>query len=69
MAEGTYLPADSPDDPIYTGRFVVSSHNRKPPQETPAEKATPEERYPDLQNLPIDPAEAALEGIDKPSED
>jgi hypothetical protein len=51
MAKFTYRPADSPDDPIYNGRVVVCSHQRKP-----QDKATPQERFPDLQNLPFDPA-------------
>jgi hypothetical protein len=49
MAKGTYRPADSPDDPIYTGKYVISSHDRKP-------KDKPQEQFPDLQDLPFDPA-------------
>ena len=30
MAKGTWKTA-SKDDPIYTGRFIISSHNKRPP--------------------------------------
>ena len=68
MAKFTYRPA-SPDDPIYDGRFVISFHNlsqkyeqrkKSSPTATAEPEAeassTPEQRYPDLQNLPFDPA-------------
>ena len=69
MVKVIYKPADSPDDPIYDGRFVISFHNfsqkyeqsKKNSQTAAAEpeagtSSTPEQRYPDLQNLPFDPA-------------
>ena len=72
MVKVIYRPA-SPDDPIYDGRFVISFHNfsqkyeqRKKSSPTAAAEpeaatsSTPEQRYPDLQNLPFDPAEEFL---------
>jgi hypothetical protein len=76
MAKFTYRPASSPDDPIYTGRFVISSHGLSQKYEqskksSPAAAAGPEEatsltaeqKYPDLQNLPFDPAVEALKKL------
>ena len=60
MAKGTYKPADSPDDPIYNGGFVISFHQRRT---RPDEELSPEERFPDLQNLPVDPAEEFLQEL------
>jgi hypothetical protein len=70
MAKFTHRFADSPDDPIFTERFVISSSksNRGSKQSTknlPTSTAgstgeailvTPE-KCPDLQNLPLDIAE------------
>ena len=76
MAKGTWKLADSPDDPIYSGGFVISSHNL--PQgyaqlkksspigtdgQTQEAHVRPEEQYPDLQNLPFDPAEEFLKKL------
>jgi len=53
--------ADSPDDVIYDGRIVISFHNRK----LPSRAASPQERFPDLQNLPFDPAVELLKRLDE----
>ena len=65
MARVTFRFADSPDDPIYDGRVVISSHNWRSLKIKPTGKAAPEERYPDLQNLPVDPMEVANETLRK----
>jgi len=56
MVKFTYRPVEGPDDPIFDGRIVISSHKRKP-------KDKPQERFPDLQNLPFDPAEEFLKKL------
>ena len=75
MVKFTYRPA-SPDDPIYDGRFVISFHNfsqkyeqskRSSPTTAVGPEAEtssiPEQLYPDLQNLPFDPATEALKKL------
>ena len=54
-----------PDDPIYNGQYIISSHNL--PADDPDDPVQPWEVYPDLQNLPVDPAEMALKEIKKRS--
>ena len=61
MAKVIYRPADSPDDAIYDGRFVISFHDRK----LPSDVASPQERFPDLQDLPFDPAVEFLKRLDE----
>jgi len=64
----TYRWADSPDDPIYNGKFVISSpksgpQSRRLKKSSPTDTDGPKEpisdtadRVLDLQNLPFDPA-------------
>ena len=43
MAKGK-IRAAGPDDPIFTGKFVISSHNKqKPPKPDPSDALTDEE--------------------------
>ena len=63
MAKGKWRMA-GPDDPIFDGRIIISSHNRPRPK-NPTDEAPPEQRYPDLQNLPVDPMEVSKETLKK----
>jgi hypothetical protein len=79
MAKVTYRLADSPDDPIYSGGFMISSHHRKPvpKKKSPSDTAGndggtaqgSEEVYLDLQNLPFDPATEFLRSLERDQED
>jgi hypothetical protein len=58
MAKGTYRIATE-DDPIYSGGFVISSHEHARPNRAPKKTdGVPKLTVPeDLQNMDVDPAD------------